>query len=72
MEQMAHIKRPHLKAIEVLPDHQPCIRFMSGTLLTLDFHPLIVETKGLKPSSNTVVFDTTQLIPYKAWESLQR
>lgn len=64
---MAPMKRPRLKAVKALADFKLRLRFVDDRLFTLDFRPLMAESKGLQPLSKTSVFATAQLIPDEGW-----
>lgn len=62
------MRRPRLKSVEVLAEHQLRLCFFNGAEFDLDFRPLIAESKGLEPLSNPAVFALAQLIPGEGWE----
>ena len=64
---MAHMKRPRLKSIKPLTDFKLRLRFIDDRTFTLDFLPLIAQSKGLKPLRQEAVFATAQLIPGEGW-----
>lgn len=64
---MAHMKRPRLKSVKPLANFKLRLRFIDDRTFTLDFAPLMAQSKGLKPLHQTAVFATAQLIPGEGW-----
>lgn len=53
---MASMTRPRLSGIEVLPDFRMSLSFRNGSVLTVDFKPLLDESPGLAPLRDSRVF----------------
>ena len=70
VEKMAQMKRPRLQSIKVLKSKSnPGLRlqFVDGSTYTVDFAPLIAESKGLAPLKDPAVFAQATLIDGEGW-----
>ena len=67
---MAQMKRPRLQTIKVIKGKaSPGLRlqFVDGSTYTVDFAPLLAESKGLKPLKDPAVFAQATLIDGEGW-----
>lgn len=67
---MAQMKRPRLESIKVLKGKaSPSLRlqFVDGSTYTVDFAPLLAESKGLKPLKDPAVFARATLLEGEGW-----
>ena len=67
---MAQMKRPRLESIKVLKGKaSPSLRlqFVDGSTYTVDFAPLLAESKGLKPLKDPAVFAQATLLEGEGW-----
>jgi hypothetical protein len=70
VEKMAQMKRPRLQSIKVLKaksNHSLRLEFVDGSTYTVDFAPLLAESKGLKPLKDPAVFAQATLIDGEGW-----
>ena len=70
VEKMAQMKRPRLESIKVLKGKaSPSLRlqFVDGSTYTVDFAPLLAESKGLKPLKDPAVFARATLLEGEGW-----
>ena len=70
MEKMAQMKRPRLEKIKVISrkaDPSLRLQFVDGTTYTVNFAPLLAESKGLKPLKDPAVFAQATLIGGEGW-----
>lgn len=67
---MAQMKRPRLQSVKVVKGKSsPILRlqFIDGSTYTVDFAPLLAESKGLKPLKDPVVFAQATLLEGEGW-----
>jgi hypothetical protein len=67
MEQMAQMKRPRLKKIEILADYTLLLTFIDDSVYTVNFEELFMESPGLAPLRNPTVFSKATLVPGEGW-----
>lgn len=65
---MALMKRPRLKSVKALAQFKLKLCFVNDAAFTLDFRPIMAESKGLKPLTDPTVFATAQIISGEGWE----
>ena len=64
------MKRPRLQSIKVLKDKSSLglqLEFVDGSTYTVDFAPLLAESKSLAPLSDPAVFAQATLIDGEGW-----
>ena len=64
---MAHMKRPRLKGVKPLAHFRLRLHFVNDSVFTLDFKPLLLESKGLQALADAKVFATANIIPGEGW-----
>ena len=70
---MAQMKRPRLQSIKVLKvlkgksNHSLRLQFVDASTYTVDFLPLLAESKGLAPLKDPAVFAQATLIDGEGW-----
>ncbi len=67
MGQMAQMKRPRLRKVEALADHTLRLTFIDGSVYTVNFEELFIESPGLAPLRNPAVFSRATLVPGQGW-----
>lgn len=64
-KKMAQTKRPRLQTIKVTNGKSNpgmCLQFVDGSTYTVDFAPLLAESKSLKPLGDSAVFAQATLV----------
>lgn len=64
---MASMKRPRLKRVEPLDGWQLRLTFVDGSVMTVDFAPLLEESPGLSPLRDTGAFAQATLLEGEGW-----
>jgi DNA-binding XRE family transcriptional regulator len=64
---MAQMKRPRLRAVEVLPDYRLRLTFIDGSVHILRFAEFFEESPGLAPLKDPDAFSKATLIPAEGW-----
>lgn len=64
---MASMKRPRLKAVEVLPAFVLRLTFIDDSVSAVDFKRLLAESPGLAPLADARAFATAQVVEGEGW-----